>query len=275
MWEENSHDSLNYLISHTHVPLSHHWPPHSLGDARYRRERGEIRGWEQRKKKCTERETGNWNRENKDMRYDARLDRDTPVYYTQQGWMFASLATDKLSQIVSNKCPAEINVHPQMHTETQTQRSLCKLFFFAIVNVYENITVCSCVLEGEWNGVSEVKVFTTGPVIFPLLILNQCQRAVVFVSMMCWDKNVGFLNQIKIKIIGHCNQYDVATYCTYMQARTIPINTFHPAFFKTFFSSFHNIESWLIEFNFIDNTLQKILFFCQSGNWSLQSIINE
>lgn len=50
-----------------------------------------------------------------------------------------------------------------MHTETQTQRSLCflcKLFSFANVNVFENIESCGCVLAGEWNGVSEAKVFT-------------------------------------------------------------------------------------------------------------------
>lgn len=111
---QSGHDSLNYLPSNTrtHIPLSHQRPAHSLwelpggGEWGWRRREEGQESEEKRKEKKEQEEEGR-------QRY-------TGLLQNSQGWMPASLATDKLSQIAASCW----NKHPPTNLHLPTPNTI-------------------------------------------------------------------------------------------------------------------------------------------------------
>lgn len=120
---------------------------------------------------------------------------------------------------------AEINVHPQIHTDTQTEQSLCflcKIFFFADVNVSDNITVQSVAMCQQVNEMVSVRssCFSKLNPYWPHTSTPTESVSQSCGVCVCEDKHDGSFYQTIIeiitKIIGHCDQFHDTTYCTYM-----------------------------------------------------------
>jgi len=145
---ENNHE-------HTHTHTHTHAHTHT--------EREENREWTERNVQKDKTGKGDIKKTGKKLEEEqnARLDKDTLAYHIlSQGWMPASLATDKLAQNAASCWNKHPLTNPHSHTKELVLLILILSFCFVNVDVIGDIAFLSVARlyaqAGEWNGVIQV-----------------------------------------------------------------------------------------------------------------------